>query len=120
MEFLSYVVLFGIALWIGWHLRGIVFLANLSENPDRVIKMLEEIKRLNREEDSTSDKPKSKGTELKIERVGDMLYAFTKDNDEFIAQGSDLKTLLDSAQKRFPNKVFFGNIPNGDSAKELV
>ncbi len=119
MEFLSYVVVFIIAMYIGWHLRGIVMLANLSENPDRVIKMLEKIKEINQEE-ASSGKSKTDGTELKIERVGNMLYAFTKDNDEFIAQGTDLKTLLDVAQKRFPNKVFFGNIPNGDSAKELV
>ncbi len=76
MEFLSFVVVFIIAMYIGWHLRGIIFLANLSENPDRVIKMLEKIKEINQEE-AASGKSKQDGTELKIERVGNMLYAFS-------------------------------------------
>lgn len=118
MEFLSILVLVVIAMWVGWHLRGIVMLANLSENPDRVIKMLEEIKRINKEEQE--GKPVSKGVELEIERVGSTLYAYTKDTNQFIAQGSDLKALLAEAHRRFPNKVFFGNIPDGDPAKELA
>ena len=120
MEFFSILVLAVIAMWVGWHLRGIVMLANLSENPDKVIKMLQEIKRINELEKSNGEQQSVSGVELEIERVGSTLYAYTKDTNQFIAQGTDLKGLLAEAHKRFPDKVFFGNIAETNPAKELA
>jgi hypothetical protein len=60
------------------------------------------------------------GTELAIERHGDMLYAFAKNTDQFIAQGSNLDILLAEASKRFPDRRFFGNITSDNPAKELA
>ena len=122
MDFLIYVVVAAIAFWIGWHARGIIFLANISENPDRVIKMLEQIKKLNSEEDSElgSLSSSTDGTELSIERVGNMLYAYIKDTNQFVAQAPDLSSLLSEAHKRFPTQKFFGTISKDNSAKELA
>jgi len=118
MEFLLYSIAFGVGIWLGWHTRGIVFLYNISEHPDKIIESLEKIKKINDGEEP--DEGTKVGTEIKIERIGDVLYAFAKEDDEFIAQGPTLSDLLEQAQKRFPGRKFFGNIPNGDSAKELV
>jgi hypothetical protein len=119
MELLTILILIGLAFYLGWVLRGVVVLSNLSEDPDRIIKILEKIKKIN-EEQSSSDPVITNGTELRIERVGDILYAYSKDDDQFVAQGADLASVLESAKKRFPDTVFFGNISKDNPAKELV
>ena len=116
MDFLIYVVVAAIAFWIGWHARGIIFLANISENPDRVINMLEKIRQIN-EEDSGMV---GEGTELSIERVGNMLYAYIKDTNQFVAQAPDLSTLLKEAHKSYPTQKFFGTITKDNTAKDLA
>lgn len=118
MDIIIYSVIAAVAFSIGWNLRGVVILANLAKNPKRVISMLEEIERINRAEER--GETIQEGTELVIERVGNTLYAYAKDNNQFIAQGANMSSLLEEAQKRFPGKKFFGLIPHGDPAKELV
>ena len=51
------------------------------------------------------------GTELAIERVRGVMYAYTKVDNKFIAQGETIEALLKSAHERFPGKTFFGNLP---------
>lgn len=121
MDFLIYIVVAVVAFWLGWHARGIIFLANISENPERVIDMLNKIKKLNEEEELGIVKTDSaEGTELFIERVGNMLYAYIKDTNQFVAQAPDLSSLLNEAHKRFPTQKFFGTISKDNSAKELA
>lgn len=119
MELLSTVVFGVLAFYLGWILRGAVMLRNLSENPERVIKILEQIKKINQAE-AEGKEFLSGETELSIERVGNVLYAYAKESGEFIAQGPDLNSLLASANARYPNSKFFGYISKDDSAKELV
>jgi hypothetical protein len=119
MDFIIYAVICLLAFIFGWHARGIIFLANLSVNPDKIIKMLEEIKRINAEEAAGIVRDES-GTELFIERVGNMLYAYSKDTNQFVAQGTDLKSVLETAHKRFPTQKFFGTISKDNIAKELA
>lgn len=119
MEYLSTLVIVAISMWVGWHLRGITILARFGSDPDHFIKILEQIKEINVKEKSEEDQ-KVNGTELKIERHGDVLYAYIKETNQFVAQGSNLTQVIDEAQKRFPGKKFFGLIPHGDPAKELV
>ena len=123
MELIMLVVVALIGFMAGWHLKGIITLYRLSENPEAMIKILEKIKELNEaktDEELAEVMARNEGTELAIERVGDRLYAYAKETNQFIAQGSDLKDLLETAHKRFPGKVFFGNIPADDPAKELA
>jgi hypothetical protein len=118
MEYLFYLLMFGIGMLLGWKIRGAIFLYNLSENPQRVIDILEKIKEINEVGEEPAETPT--GTLLRIEKHGPVLYAFASENDEFIAQGPNLNDLLESAHKRFPGRVFFGEIPSDDPAKELV
>ena len=120
MDLLTSLLFIVLAFYLGWVLRGAVILNNLSEDPDRIIKILEKIKKINEEEHSAGVSTNKSGTELRIERVGNILYAYSKDDDQFVAQGDDLASLLESAKKRFPNAVFFGNISKENPAKELV
>ncbi len=116
---ISTLVIVAVSVWAGWHLRGITILARLGNDPDHFIDILKKIKEINKQE-QTEEKQKSEGTELSIERHGDVLYAFITDTDQFVAQGTSLPELLEQAQKRLPGRKFFGLIPHGDSAKELV
>lgn len=117
MDFLFYAFIFGFGAWLGWHARGAIFLYHISENPERIIEILKQIKKINENgEEGTTPQ----GTELRIEKHGPLLYAFASESDEFIAQGPTLKDLLETAHKRYPGRVFFGNIPNDDPAKDLA
>jgi hypothetical protein len=131
MEYLTYIILAILAFWFGWHLRGIIITLNIAQNPDKAIKMLEEIKKINAAttveeldqlalslaKNSTTDNTTQ---EMKIERVGPTLYAYSKESGQFLAQGANLADVLDAAHKRFPNKKFFGTISNDNPAKELA
>lgn len=51
---------------------------------------------------------------LKVEKHGDVLYCYRKDNDEFIGQGSTIDELCDIFKKRYPNNS--GKILKEDAA----
>ena len=114
MDFITILVIAVIAMWIGWHLRGIVILANLAEDPDRVIGMLEKIKKINEEEQQES-KGVLPGVEIKPEQVGNMWYAYAADNNQFLGQGPTLEDALKMVADRFPDKKFWCKKPNGSS-----
>ena len=124
MEYLIYIIVASVAFWLGWHIRGIVITINISQNPEKAIKMLEQIKKINAAESVEELKELANGesnkVKLNIERVGDQLFAYDSDTGHFIAQGVDLPAVLDSAHKRFPSRFFFGTIDKDSSAKELV
>lgn len=111
MDFLTIIVVAVIAMWIGWHLRGIVILANLSENPDRVIGMLEKIKKINEEEQQEFTENIT-GIEIKPERVGNEWFAYTATDNQFLGQGPTLEDALKMVADRFPNKKFWCKKPN--------
>ena len=114
-------LMLAVMFWLGWMLRGIVILARMSSKPEEMIDILNKIRRINEgkapEDDTVSAKD---GIEIRIERVGDMLYAYAKENDEFIAQGPNMTTLLEVAAERFPQRRFFGVIEKDNPAKEIA
>lgn len=117
MEHIIYIIIGLIAFWLGWHLRGIVILAHLANKPEDMIKILEQVKKINQSED-TDDA--STGVELRIERVGNVLYAYRQNDNSFIAQGDNLSAVLETAHSRFPGVTFFGNISQDNPAKEIA
>lgn len=112
-----------VAFVLGWNLRGVIIMARLASNPEAMMEVLRKIKEINdaqSQEELDAVVNRNEATELAIERVNNYLYAYTKDTNQFIAQGPDLKALLEEAHKRFPNKVFFGEIAKDNPAKELA
>jgi hypothetical protein len=107
-----------------WHRHYFAFLiAQHPEHLDRLLKLAKEgkleaiqLSQVSEEVETQEDT----GTELAIERVGDVLYAYAKETGQFIAQGASLTILLAEAEKRFPNRKFFGNITKDNPAKELA
>lgn len=117
IEYLPFFIIAGIAFAAGWNMRAIAILHNLAKNPEHFIKMLEQIKKIN---EKVEDGIPESAVALEIERVGDTLYAYSKETNQFMGQAPDLKSLLETVHKRFPGQVFFGEIPKDNPAKELV
>jgi len=106
------------AFYIGKHWALFQFSQNLSKDPDRMIDILNKIKEINQEVE-TNDMPED-ANPMEVERVGNMLYAYDKHSNQFLAQAEDLNSLLEAVHKRFPSKKFFGTISKDNPAKELV
>lgn len=51
------------------------------------------------------EETEAKRINMKVERHGDLLYAFREDTDGFVCQGADLKDLKKQFTKRFPGQV---------------
>lgn len=128
MEYISYIVFGAVCFYLGYVIRGAVVIMNLSRNPEATIKMLEQIKKINEAEtqgdlDATMAKIKSAvpdATELAVEQVNGVFYAYTKETNKFIAQGTSLADLLETAHKRFPDSKFFGTVEEDNSAKQVA
>jgi hypothetical protein len=106
------------AFHLGKHWALFQFSQNLSKNPDDLIRVLNKIKEINNEI-NTNNMPED-ANPMEVERVGDMLYAYDKHSNQFLAQAKDLNSLLEAVNSRFPDKKFFGTISKDNSAKELV
>ena len=111
-----------IGYFVGYHMRAIMLIRGMSENPDHFIRLLEQVKKINSEFDSEKAllEQSVDGTELSIEREGNMFYAYTKDTNQYIAQGVTMDALMEQAKLRHPDRKFFGTISKEDSTKELV
>jgi hypothetical protein len=111
MDYIIYIVLGVVAFWLGWHARAIVFMANLSIDPDRTIKMLEKIREINEakteEELDSIVSTQLNDVEVEPEQVKGVWYAYAKTSGQFLGQGSSLEEALTQAANRFPEKKFW-------------
>lgn len=93
-------------IWIGWKAQEIMFSMTFG-------KMLEEAgvtdkdltKFLDHHKDKLDLEPESELTnlEIRLEKMGDQIYAYRKDDDMFLAQGRDRAELIDRISKRIDN-----------------
>ena len=63
------IVIISFAFYAGWKIRGILMLAAMSDNPERVIKLLEEVKKINKGE--TKESANDIKVEVEPEKVND-------------------------------------------------
>lgn len=92
MEFiiLGIAIFFGII--IGWHARERYAMRVVHQLLERV--------------DEQHEADEEERTKMRLEKHGEMIYAFIVENDEFIAQGKDLHELDKAMQVRFPGRKF--------------
>jgi hypothetical protein len=111
MDYIIYIVLGVVAFWLGWHARAIVFLANLSIDPERTIKMLEKIKDINAAETQEQLNgivtTQLDAVEVEPEQVKGVWYAYAKTSGQFLGQGASLEDALMQAAKQHPTKKFW-------------
>lgn len=104
MEYIIFAIVVLIAVRVGWKLNEMWWLYMFTEHPERVqeaLKLAERIKAEDADEEVTA---KLKVTELEIERVGNMIYAYDKQTHQFLAQGTSIKEMLDAYHKRYPTR----------------
>ena len=102
-DLIIYLVLIFFAFWLGWKLRGVLMMYAMSEEPERVIKMLKEVQDINKQQ----DKPVRTSIEVEPEQVSGYWYAYAKETGQFLGQGPTLEDALKVASVRFPNKTFW-------------
>jgi len=90
----------GIIVWylVRWFIKQIIVMLVLSIAKDKI----EELKASEQE------------ILLKLEKHGDMLYCYRKDNDEFIGQAKTLEELANIYKKKYPHQN--GRILKEDAA----
>ena len=97
---MEFVILFGaliVGIYLGWEAReqwAIRQVRRLLEDGDINLSKIE------------TDEPEEERTKMRVEKHSDLLYAFTVEDDNFIAQGKDLEELDKAIQARFPGKKF--------------
>jgi hypothetical protein len=94
MEFVILVGAILAGVFMGWHLRELHAMRKVKQ----LIEHAELIAEQEEEEPSR--------TKMRLERHGEVIYAFEHETDTFIAQGKDLLALDAAIQKRFPDKKF--------------
>ena len=91
----------------GQHITAARITRLLLDDESKIHDMLVQARKtMNQQEQDNPDNTR----ELDIERHGDQLYIYTKNDKEFLAQGSTLQECLDRIEKRFPGRSFQGVI----------
>lgn len=104
MEYIGTIVLCVIAFWLGKHYAQIRFLQNISRDPDRTLKLLQQIKAIN---DSEIDGLPDNAIEVKTEQIGNVVYAYQKIDGQFLGQADSIHAAMTDAANRNPGKNFW-------------
>ena len=92
------------AFYIGWFCRGVSIMQKLAERPEHMIKLLEEIRKINENEEQGLP---DDAVEVKTEQVNDLVFAYNKVTGEFLAQAGNLHQVMVLAAKRYPGTKFW-------------
>jgi hypothetical protein len=105
---------------VGWRLHEMFIINLITQQPE----VMEEACQIARKglasanefaiETDDGEVIKTSGTELEIEQVNGVLYAYMKDTGRFVGQADTIENLMSIAHTRFPGKTFFGILPEED------
>ena len=127
-DWITIAVIFVLGFWLGWKIQeyfmiGLLkhLLSDLGVSNEQLIKVAKDSAkllgpeyedRINEIEAKAKDIDGFEQIEIKVEKHGEMLYAFRKDNDQFLGQGTDKESLVEAMTHRVRNvrcKVVEGN-----------
>ena len=94
------------AVWVSGYMIGVartkhLLSMNIVDDPDRIIEIIQEIKRKNAEFEEDSN-----ATEVVIEQHNDRFFVYNKSTNLFLGQGSSVDEAMDVVVQRFPTQVF--------------
>lgn len=94
------------AIWISGYVIGCMrtktqFSMNIIEDPDRILAIIQEIKRKNEEFEETHEP-----TEVMIEQHNDRFFVYNNTTKLFLGQGATPELALSVVQDRFPDQEF--------------
>ena len=105
MEFLDYLIVFFVGVWVGKKLHDLLFRAMMARamkelgiTEDDLVKLTE---KMTQSEDSENDGLDV--IDIKVEQHNGALYAFRKDNDAFLGQGESREDLINRLAEKMKN-----------------
>lgn len=105
MEFLDYLIVFFVGVWVGKKLHDLLFRAMMARamkelgiTEDDLVKLTE---KMTQSEDAENDG--FDVIDIKIEQHNGALYAFRKDNDAFLGQGDSREDLINRLAEKMKN-----------------
>lgn len=97
------VIAFVAGAFVGWRVNNHLHLTVLSDILDRAGVTPERMEQISAEmEREVNDEEQDSGIEIRIEQHSGVLYAYRKDTEEFIGQGTDREALLARLVDKFP------------------
>ena len=108
MEFIEFMIAFAVGLFIGYRINDAIHKAvmpdmfrRLGVTPEQLEAVMGDLKKeIGEEEDDDGNLPV---VSIKIEQHGDTLYAFRKDNDQFLGQGCTKEALIERMGEKLRN-----------------
>lgn len=100
--------------WVGRTSALLQITKGLIENRKDIQRVLDQFEQDLKDEQKLADVVSS-AEPLKVERVGEQIFLYTEENDEFISQGSSLQEALDKAKTRFPSRSFKGHLTKAEA-----
>ena len=111
-------LVFGLGYFVGWMNHAKQLLKRLTDNPDEMIRILNEYKKETANLQSVVKEDTGTAREIEVEQVNGIFYLYAKDNGEFLAQASTLDEALKIVERRYPNQTFQGII-SSEEAKRM-
>lgn len=105
MELIVYFAVFFAGVMLGWF-KGINSLAKMMlQDPKKFEQMMRDIARVHQEARLEDDVANQRETVIDIDREHNQYYAYSQ-KGEFLAQGQDFRSLLETIKGRFPGRSF--------------
>jgi len=106
-----------IAFYCGWRVRTAIMMYHISEDPDKMIGILNKIKEINAKNNNKDAVETKHNGDVKIEHHHGHVYLFERDTDRFLAQGETIADAIKIMDKRFPGQFELKlSIPDSHSA----
>lgn len=105
MEFLDYLIVFIVGVWVGKKVHDLLFRAMLARAMKELGITEEDLAKLT-EKMTQSEDSENDGfdvIDIKIEQHNGALYAFRKDNDQFLGQGNSREDLINRLATKMSN-----------------
>lgn len=106
---LSFVGVFALGGWIGYKINDFIIRQTFEEmirqaglKDKDIEKFINHWAPIMEEDEATSTESGGETLEITLEKQGDMLYAYRKDNSRFLAQGRNQEELVEALSKDWP------------------
>lgn len=107
MEFVPFLIGLAVGIFVGHRVSDRIHQAvmpdmfrRLGVTPDQLEQVMKDLKKEIGDEDTKEEFPQ---VEIRIEQHGEQLYAFRKDNDEFLGQGPTKEALIERMGEKLRN-----------------
>jgi hypothetical protein len=96
------IMVFVAGAFVGWRVNNHLHLSVLTDILERAGVTPERLEQINADLEKEVNADDDGSIEIRIEQHSDVLYAYRKDTEEFIGQGTDREALLARLVDKFP------------------